>query len=368
MKCTNGKRKQIAFLKTHKTGSSTMTGILNRFTDVNHLDIAIPVNDVRFNWPAPFTHEYVQLSRLKHQRVDVLDNHCVFNRPEITKVMKPNFRMITILREPVSQFYSMFYYLNLPKHYGLTNNSDPVAEFMKLPHKYHHFRPYLHVGREKYFEENLIHNGNLYDLDFARFKEKGSEKRGLKSFIAYLERAFHLVLITEKYDEGLILLKRLMCWDYMDIVHMKKHVNPELHNSSFVVQEAVAESIRAWNVQDKLLYDHFASRFDKIVALQEQTSFQKELRNLRELNVAVLDFCSSINSTTEEYSIERFDRVTKILENIGEKTPRGFLEQPACFCKKIRRDEKEYLYFFAKRFPPYYFMKGRERPQSTDEC
>ena len=153
----------------------------------------------------------------------------------------------------------------------------------------------------------------------------------------------------------------------MDIVHMKKHVNPELHNSSFVVQEAVAESIRAWNVDDKLLYDHFASRFDKIVALQEQSSFQKELRDFRELNGAVLDFCSSVNSTNRVYDIGKFNRVTEIL-GIGEKAPQGFLEQPGCFCKKIRRDEREYLFYFAKRFPPYYFMKGRERPQSTDEC
>jgi len=44
----------IAFLKTHKTGSSTITSILNRFADMNNLEIAIPLIENRFDWPYEF--------------------------------------------------------------------------------------------------------------------------------------------------------------------------------------------------------------------------------------------------------------------------------------------------------------------------
>ena len=380
------KKTRIAFLKTHKTGSSTFSSILNRFTDYQGTDVAIPRNDVRFNWPAPFSHQYVQLSRLRTGKADMLNLHSVLNYPELRKVMKSGFRLVTILREPVSQFRSMFYYLGLPKHYGLTNYTDPVAEFMKEPYKYHHFKPYLKVGREMYFEENLIRNGNLYDLDFAHFKKTGGGgrdgriERGLKDFIKFLENAFHLVLITEKYDESLLLLKKLMCWQFMDIVYAKKHVNPNLQNNSSALTNQTAESIRAWNRDDRLLYQHFSKRLDRIISTQDQEQFNNDLYNFRKLNNLVLKYCLTMNNNSNNNnnnnnteseanaSSAEFHSVLGQLEEMGEKAPDGFMNRPDCFCLKMERNERDYMYFFAKRFPPFYFMKGMTRPQSTDDC
>ena len=367
MKCTNKKHTRIAFLKTHKTGGSTFTSILNRFVDNNFLDIAIPVNDVRFNWPAPFSHQYVQLSRLKDKHADVLNNHCVLNRRELSKVMKPGYRLVTILRDPVRQFYSMFHYLNLPKHYNLRNESDPVSVFIKNPQKYHHYKPYLKVGREKYFEENLIHNGNLYDLNFMRFRESGDTERGLKDFITYMEKAFHLVMITEKYDESLILLKNLMCWEFMDIVYEKRLVNPDLKNISQNITDEVKRDIQDWNYQDKVLYDHFSQRLDKIIALQDQKKFRDDVTNFRKLNNAVLNFCANATGNGD-YSIDKFNNIVEILKTLGEDLQKGFMEKPECFCKKLKRRERDYLTFFAKRFPPFYFVKTFARPQSKNDC
>ncbi|XP_066915021.1 galactose-3-O-sulfotransferase 3-like [Clytia hemisphaerica] len=368
MQCKAGKRKRLAFLKTHKTGGGTLTGILNRFTDYQQIDIAIPKNDVRFNWPASFSHQEVQVSRLKDRRADMLNLHSVLNRPELGKIMKPGFKLVTILREPVRQFYSMFYYLNLPKHYGIANESDPVSTFMENPYRYHHFKPFLKVGRERYFEENLIHNGNLYDLDFTRFQEKGKD-RGLRDFIQYLEKAFHLVMITEKYDESLLLLKKLMCWDFMDIVYMKKHVNHNLQNESFAISNATAESIRGWNYFDAVLYNHFSKRLDEIIGKQDKEKFKTDLMLFRELNDAVVTFCLN-NSTSADVdgTIQKFDKILEVLKDIGETPPPAFLEKPDCFCTKMKRNERDYMFFFAKRFPPFYFMKGLSRPQSTDDC
>ena len=379
------KKTRIAFLKTHKTGSSTFSSILNRFTDYQGTDVAIPRNDVRFNWPAPFSHQYVQLPRLRTGKADMLNLHSVLNYPELRKVMKSGFRLVTILREPVSQFRSMFYYLGLPKHYGLTNYTDPVAEFMKDPYKYHHFKPYLKVGREKYFEENLIRNGNLYDLDFAHFKTNGGggTERGLKDFIKFLENAFHLVMITEKYDQSLLLLKKLMCWQFMDIVYAKKHVNPHLQNSSAVLANQTAESIRAWNRDDRLLYQHFSKRLDRIIATQDQQQFNEDLNNFRKLNILVLKYCSTMSNNNnnsnnnnsgdskkseDNESSTEFHNVLSQLEEMGEKPPEGFVNRPDCFCLKMERHERDYMYFFAKRFPPFYFMKGMSQAQFTDDC
>ena len=36
------KDENVVFMKTHKTGSSTITSIFNRFADINQLEIALP--------------------------------------------------------------------------------------------------------------------------------------------------------------------------------------------------------------------------------------------------------------------------------------------------------------------------------------
>ena len=327
------------------------------------MEVAIPKNGFRFNWPAPFSHQYVQISRLRTKKADMLNLHSVLNYPELRKVMKSGFQLVTILREPVSQFYSMFYYLNLPKHYGISNHTDPVGEFMRNPYKYHHYKPYLRVGREKFFEENLIHNGNLYDLDFAHFKMAGERKdRGLEDFIGFLEKAFHLVMITEKYDESLLLLKKLMCWQFMDIVYAKKHVNSHLQNASFVVANETAESIRKWNRDDGVLYRHFSKRLDQIIATQDQQQFNIDLQNFRQLNQLVLKFCTDNNTdsnmTSETNESAGFHNVLNQLKDMGEKPSDDFMNRPDLFCEKMALDERDYMFYFAKRFPPFYFMKG----------
>ena len=42
-----------------------------------------------------------------------------------------------------------------------------------------------------------------------------------ESFIDRTEREFDLIMITEYFDESLILLKRLLRWEFQDIVYTK---------------------------------------------------------------------------------------------------------------------------------------------------
>lgn len=68
--------RSIAFVKTHKTGSSTITNILNRFADLRELNVALPaMGDVRFAWPRKFHWSHVDLLRLDGQPANVLANH-----------------------------------------------------------------------------------------------------------------------------------------------------------------------------------------------------------------------------------------------------------------------------------------------------
>ncbi|KAH9502255.1 Galactose-3-O-sulfotransferase 2 [Bulinus truncatus] len=106
----------IAFIKTHKTGSSTMTNILMRFGLANNLNFALPnaklfskgfnhlsqageVVNRGFVYPLPEGQEY-----------NILMHHSVYNQTFLRELMPKNTVYITILREPFSQMMSSYEY------------------------------------------------------------------------------------------------------------------------------------------------------------------------------------------------------------------------------------------------------------------
>ncbi|XP_057290475.1 galactose-3-O-sulfotransferase 4-like [Hydractinia symbiolongicarpus] len=350
----------IAFLKTHKTASSTVTSILNRFADINNLDIAVPNGDTRFNWPSSFTLAAVDQSRLKDKRANVLCNHSVLNRKELVKAMKSGFRLITILRDPVEQIYSLFHYENFTKIYQIPPGEDPVEHFFANTSSY--YRQFKsRMWRKLFMLENLLKNGMTFDLNFQRFKKR-IVKNSFQDFVTYIDRAFHLVLITEKFDESLLLLKQLMCWNYMDIVYMKKLVNHKLHKQQKKRKKELLKKIRNWSNLDVILYEHFRKKLENILALQDQDKFQEKLLIFRTLNNLLTTYCR--NTTAENYY-----EVIEMLRELKEEPPEMFLNKPKCFCNKLERSELDYLKYFKNKFTPLYFLERlRTGKKLKDDC
>ncbi|XP_057290287.1 uncharacterized protein LOC130612976 [Hydractinia symbiolongicarpus] len=341
--CRKGRQKcltkkiNIAFLKTHKTASSTVTSILNRFADINNLDIAIPKRDLRFNWPSSFTLAAVDQSRMKKKRANVLCNHSVLNRKELVKAMKSGFRLITILRDPVEQIYSLFHYENFAKIYQIHLAEDPVEHFFMNTSSY-----YRQSNSKRELEiENLLKNGMTFDLNFQQFK-KQEVNNSFQDFVTYIDQAFHLVLITEKFDESLLLLKQLMCWNYMDIVYIKKLVNHKLHKQQKKRKEELVKKIRNWSNLDVILYEHFRKKQENILALQNQDQLHDKLLRFRTLNNLVSRYCR--NATPAN-----FYKVIEMLRELREVPPEMFLNKPNCFCNKLERSELDYWVYFKKK-------------------
>ena len=68
----------------------------------------------------------------------------------------------------------------------------------------------------------------LFDLGYPAKISTASEPSSdneddLKSAIHNIERDFDLVLITEYFDEGLVLMMREFCWTFDDIIYLKQN-------------------------------------------------------------------------------------------------------------------------------------------------
>ena len=108
--------RNILFLKTHKTGSSTFTNILNRYGDKNDLIITLPVKSYLFHWPSSFRLSFVESTYGRPP--NILCNHARYNKVPMNWLFpKETSRYITILRDPVMQFESVFNFFHLWYHF-----------------------------------------------------------------------------------------------------------------------------------------------------------------------------------------------------------------------------------------------------------
>ena len=61
--------------------------------------------------------------------------------------------------------------------------------------------------------------GMAFDLGLEH--ESFSDEEEIAKFIENINNSFELILIAEYFDESLVLMKRMLCWDFEDIIYVK---------------------------------------------------------------------------------------------------------------------------------------------------
>nr|XP_056709876.1 galactose-3-O-sulfotransferase 3 [Euleptes europaea] len=262
------KHTAVAFLKTHKTASTTVQNLLFRFAEWHNLTVALPHHacDHQFCYPRNFSSRFVHPYTLPPR---FIASHLRFNREELRRLMPNDTIYVTILREPVTMFESLFSYYNqyCPAFKRVPNGSMEV--FLDNPHSY--YRPH-----EKY--AMYARNTLVYDLGGDPEHSPG-DPTYLPEFIHQVESIFSLVMLAEYFDESLVLLRRLLAWDLDDILYVKLNMrSPE--SKLNITSARLAAQIRAWNALDARLYDHFNATFWRKLNEVGRDCVQKEVHAL----------------------------------------------------------------------------------------
>ena len=139
----NHKITRIVFVKSHKTGSTTLASIFQRFGLVQKLLFALPKSKHIFSTTKLFSRKFVlpKPTSLAKRSFDILTNHAVYNRKEMDAVV-PDAKYIAIVRDPVFQFESAFGYFEWANGMGLSNHLNPLETFMKDPLYYYTHKKY----------------------------------------------------------------------------------------------------------------------------------------------------------------------------------------------------------------------------------
>merc|ERR550519_2311328 len=86
--------------------------------------------------------------------------------------------------------------------------------------------------------KNLGRNQMLWDAGLpARLMDN---ETAVSEKIAEMENTFDLVMIADRFDESMILLKDLLCWDYRDVVNFKLNARKDSKKISLTAEARAA--------------------------------------------------------------------------------------------------------------------------------
>ncbi|XP_071959559.1 galactosylceramide sulfotransferase-like [Antedon mediterranea] len=185
---------------------------------------------------------------------------------------------ISILREPALQFESSFIFFYFGQFVPGRTHFRQMQEFFR--------KTKFYMSRITYDKLPYIHNSQFFDLglDKKDFRNTGI----VTTKIRKLDKEMDLILINEYYDESLVLLSKVLCWDLRDLVYLPINRRKKVKRS--VLDSNLKQHIRNWNWADSQLYDYFLKRFKERI-VEYGDSFKDDLATFKMLQSNFIKDC-----------------------------------------------------------------------------
>ncbi|XP_046569041.1 galactose-3-O-sulfotransferase 2-like [Haliotis rubra] len=276
-------RHNIAFLKVHKSGSTTVSNILQRYAVRNDLNLVLPdklVGESGFNilGYGPLFSADMVIPVPEGQTFNILCNHMVYNRPVMDQFMPANTFYVAIVRSLEERFMSAMNYFG---QVGFIMEEKKGVRGFTLKDVMPHF--FINQTVRGINKESLI-NSIAYDFGFATYRDN---EEYFQSYLKNIDKEFDFVMIMEYFDESLVLLRRRLCWGLRDILYIKR--NTYEHNSLPLTEED-RHKLYESQKRDHRIYQHFYRKFWRGILAEGHDIFD-EVANFKLVQKQVFDFC-----------------------------------------------------------------------------
>ncbi|CAC5402999.1 GAL3ST1 [Mytilus coruscus] len=274
----------VAFLKVHKASSTTVMNIFLRYGDSHRLNIVLPksVKQSAFNYLGyGVTVQKKRINKIpSNETYNILCNHAVFDKEAFAELLGPHSFNIGIVRDPFTHFPSAAYYYGLlsrikKRFSDIKDAEELLSIFLKTPDS---FGSILH-----------IHNGMF--SDFGLPKKDFYNEEAINKGINDLDKEFALVMVTELFDESLILMRRILCWEIKDILYVPLNINKKKKKNPIVLTEDTKKNLFKYNYADFKLYMYFRDKLLEQIK-DEGDDFYSEVRYFKKVHVMVTKFCN----------------------------------------------------------------------------
>ncbi|XP_041376299.1 galactosylceramide sulfotransferase-like [Gigantopelta aegis] len=295
----------FVFIKCMKCATETLGTVLRRFGYIRKLSFVTPVGrNFYLGWPYQMTKYDYQPSE---RPFNIIMEHSIYNKTTMEALMPANTFYITIIREPYSHFKSVFNYFSLKKIANVSSE-DPVTEYLHNLDKYERVYKSHAVSRIRpcipdnfSITKNLLSHCLGMPLGFPPgSKNITTDTDAVDRYIQQIDNDFSLVMIMEYFHESLVLLKRIMCWSFKDIVYWKVNVANYFRKLDPPTEDNV-NIYRKWSVLDYKLYDHFNKTFWRKVQ-QQGSDFFREVKYFSVIQQKVRNFCRTRISKNVTFS------------------------------------------------------------------
>ncbi|CAG5076849.1 Oidioi.mRNA.OKI2018_I69.PAR.g8566.t1.cds [Oikopleura dioica] len=271
-------------MKTHKTASSTVQNLLFRYGLRHNLTIGVPKSGRQHHllgYPHFFNKNMLQKTPTP---VQLIASHVRFSE-DINEVL-PNATRITILRNPVEQFVSNFFFFHkIAPFKDLEESISGLEEFFKSPRKYF---------ARKSWGQWMAKNSNFFDLGFSNDISNESEIREkVEKTIEY----FDFIMISDRFDESLILVKEKFCWDWEDVLVFSKNVGSK---NNLTISRELEKKIKSWNLADSTLYSRALQNFEVAIEYFGENRMKNEIETLRVKRQDAQEKCSTEKDTQSQ--------------------------------------------------------------------
>lgn len=280
----------IVFLKTHKTGSTSVSGVVFRLTDRRNLRVMLSEAEKRiggrtFDYPNAFPGpEQEPPAKEPHMRYHAIAQHAVYNGPKMRSYVRPNPFFLSIIREPGAQLLSGF---NFVRNSWSKMGWEPLMDFLNssaqpergsidaalfLNPQAHDFGWYEHIGHTRSHDRNSTRVREWLDSLAGDFVDNG------------------MVLLLEHYDEGMVLLRRRLNLTMHDLVGAKSRAATYAYINK---TKAALEQARSVLPVDLELYAHFNRTFWAQWTAEDSPELRAELAEFRALDGEVKTACQA---------------------------------------------------------------------------
>ncbi|GFO37280.1 galactose-3-o-sulfotransferase 3 [Plakobranchus ocellatus] len=298
--------RQVVFAKVHKAASSTVQNILLRFALARDLDVFLPIKGPVINDRGSAIEPEQMIRHPKGKLFDILCSHVVYNRQILGQYFPDSAVRVAIIREPMRQALSALHYYAtvFPKKTILAgiekHRKNPFDGYLKHPEDFYPRSDRICAEPGSYISNRMSFDLGFPAQNFVASKENDNK---IELFLNELNQEFEIVLISDYFDESMVLLKRLLGWSIKDIVYLKVNV-AEINRKSIWSQKPTLNSqtvkaFRSCNKLDYALYDFFLPIFlDKI---KQQSYFKEELSYFKKVKGDIRTFClnGNLNKTLE---------------------------------------------------------------------
>ncbi|GIY18349.1 galactose-3-O-sulfotransferase 2 [Caerostris extrusa] len=271
-------RMNIVFLKTHKCASTSVQNILMRYAHQQNLTIAVPIfpKNHYFSLTQPFRKEMIAGAPWENLGYNILCHHMVFNKAVIEKIMPKDSIYISIIRNPVSLFESLyeydelqdFYHMDIEEYAKGTKNSSTATKLKNRSNG---------MGRNQMLFDFGVHP--------AFFNNRAMIIRAIEN----IERNFDFIMVAEYFDESIILLKHILCWELDDVISLT--INARMKNYKKNLSDEAVKNLEEWNWGDKMLYEYFLAKFHKTMDEFGREQLKIEVEELQRRRNDWFDYC-----------------------------------------------------------------------------